>query len=84
MLYEKIEVQMKLLRHWQQLQNLPPSVVTIGNFDGVHAGHQVILQRVLDISRQKNLASVVMYFELEAIQQIEFIKKAHANRALCA
>ena len=55
----------QLIRHWQTLTNLllPPSVVTIGNFDGVHAGHQVILQRVLDISRQKSLASVVMYFE---------------------
>lgn len=55
----------QLIRHWQTLPHLslPPSVVTIGNFDGVHAGHQVILQRVLDISRQKNLASVVMYFE---------------------
>lgn len=55
----------QLIRHWQTLPNLalPPSVVTIGNFDGVHAGHQVILQRVLDISHQKNLASVVMYFE---------------------
>lgn len=55
----------QLIRHWQTLPNLalPPSVVTIGNFDGVHAGHQVILQRVLDISHQKKLASVVMYFE---------------------
>ena len=55
----------QLIRHWQTLTHLalPPSVVTIGNFDGVHAGHQVILQRVLEISRQKNLASVVIYFE---------------------
>ena len=55
----------QLIRHWQTLTHLAllPSVVTIGNFDGVHAGHQVILQRVLEISRQKNLASVVIYFE---------------------
>jgi riboflavin kinase/FMN adenylyltransferase len=38
-------------------------VVTIGNFDGVHCGHQAILQRVLAISKAQNLASVVMFFE---------------------
>lgn len=54
---------MKLLRHWQQLQHLPPSVVTIGNFDGVHYGHQAILQRVSAIARQQQLASVVIFFE---------------------
>lgn len=54
---------MKLLRHWQTLQQLPPSVVTIGNFDGVHCGHQVILQRVLAISKAQKTASVVMFFE---------------------
>ncbi len=54
---------MKLLRHWQQRQPLPPSVVTIGNFDGVHCGHQTMVQRVLAISREQHLVSVVMLFE---------------------
>lgn len=54
---------MKLLRHWQQLQQLPPSVVTIGNFDGVHCGHQAIVRRVCAIAKERQLASVVMFFE---------------------
>jgi len=38
------------------------SVVTIGNFDGVHLGHQHILGRVRDCARAENLASAVLTF----------------------
>jgi riboflavin kinase/FMN adenylyltransferase len=38
------------------------SVVTIGNFDGVHLGHQHILGRVRDRARAENLASAVLTF----------------------
>lgn len=37
--------------------------VTIGNFDGVHLGHQKILNRVLERSAQLSVPSVVMTFD---------------------
>lgn len=37
--------------------------LTIGNFDGVHLGHQAIISRLIEISQQKNLASAIMTFE---------------------
>lgn len=40
-----------------------PSAVTIGNFDGVHLGHQAILTRLHDVSQKRDLASTVMTFE---------------------
>lgn len=39
------------------------SVVTIGNFDGMHQGHQVILNTVKAQAKKANLPSVVVLFE---------------------
>lgn len=38
------------------------SAVTIGNFDGVHLGHQAILHRLNEAARQHGLSSCVMTF----------------------
>ncbi|MCB0348599.1 MAG: bifunctional riboflavin kinase/FAD synthetase [Bdellovibrionales bacterium] len=42
---------------------LHSSVVTIGNFDGLHRGHQELIQKVLRLSKEKKAESVVMTFE---------------------
>jgi riboflavin kinase/FMN adenylyltransferase len=39
------------------------SVVTIGNFDGVHAGHRQLLRRVLELSREHHLKPAVLTFD---------------------
>ncbi len=38
-------------------------VLTIGNFDGVHKGHQSIIARALSISQQQQMPMVLMTFE---------------------
>ncbi|MDH5300207.1 MAG: bifunctional riboflavin kinase/FAD synthetase [Gammaproteobacteria bacterium] len=38
-------------------------VATIGNFDGVHRGHQVILQRCRELAKRMNLPLLVITFE---------------------
>ncbi|MGZ4650162.1 MAG: bifunctional riboflavin kinase/FAD synthetase [Kineosporiaceae bacterium] len=40
-----------------------PSVVTIGNFDGVHRGHQAVLSGVVAAARRRGMASVAVTFE---------------------
>ena len=42
---------------------LPPCVLTIGNFDGVHLGHQAMLSQVRELAKAQNLGSAVMIFE---------------------
>ena len=38
------------------------TVVTIGTFDGVHIGHQKIINRLVSVGKQKNLKSIVLTF----------------------
>ena len=40
-----------------------PVVLTIGNFDGIHLGHQALLARVKQVAQMHGLASAVMVFE---------------------
>ena len=39
------------------------SVVAIGNFDGVHRGHQAVLEKALDIARSTGRPAIVYTFE---------------------
>ncbi|MCP3676750.1 MAG: bifunctional riboflavin kinase/FAD synthetase [Deltaproteobacteria bacterium] len=40
-----------------------PTIITLGNFDGVHIGHQKILKRVVERGTALNLPSLVYTFE---------------------
>lgn len=39
------------------------SAVTIGNFDGVHRGHQAMLARLVDVATRRGLAACALTFE---------------------
>ncbi|WP_455479141.1 bifunctional riboflavin kinase/FAD synthetase [Bartonella sp. B23] len=39
------------------------AILALGNFDGVHCGHQEMLQKALDLARIKNKPAVVLTFE---------------------
>ena len=54
---------------------LPPMAVTIGNFDGVHLGHQAMLRTLKRTAEEKQLKTLVMLFEP---QPLEFFKGAAA------
>jgi riboflavin kinase / FMN adenylyltransferase len=52
---------------WQGLDEVPAgwgdSVVTIGEFDGVHCGHQSIVARAAQLGRERGLPVVVVTFD---------------------
>lgn len=53
---------MKILRHIPLHQQLP-CALAIGNFDGMHLGHQALLQKLNETAKTLNLTSAVMTFE---------------------
>jgi riboflavin kinase/FMN adenylyltransferase len=53
---------MEILRHFPKLATAP-CVLAIGNFDGVHIGHQTVFQRLNEQAAALNISSCVMTFE---------------------
>ena len=47
----------------KRLEKCPGSVATIGVFDGVHLGHQLVISKVLEQARQRGLVSTVITFD---------------------
>ena len=44
-------------------EDLGPCVVTVGNFDGVHRGHQEVLGMVVERAQREGASSVVLTFD---------------------
>lgn len=58
---------MRLIRGLYNLPTFPNGcALTIGNFDGVHLGHQTILRHLKQKAQQLGLPTVVMLFEPQA------------------
>ena len=50
-------------KHLRALAGWQSCAATIGNFDGVHLGHQELLRRTVDCARSKGLPAVVVTFD---------------------
>lgn len=55
------------MQRWRGLDDIPQdwgrSVVTIGSYDGVHRGHQLIIGRAVERARELGIPSVVVTFD---------------------
>ena len=55
---------MELIRGLHNLKKQSGCVLTIGNFDGIHIGHQEILKSLVNSSRKQGLPSLVISFSV--------------------
>jgi riboflavin kinase / FMN adenylyltransferase len=67
------------VERWNDLKDVPadfgPSVVTLGNFDGVHAGHRAVLGQVVTRARAAGSRAVAITFDPHPLQVL------HPDRA---
>ncbi|OCG23287.1 riboflavin biosynthesis protein RibF [Gilliamella sp. wkB108] len=71
---------MKIIRGIANLKNqFSQCVLTLGNFDGVHLGHQRLINHLIKNGKKLNLPTVVMLFEP---QPLEFFNQDNAPSRL--
>lgn len=54
---------MKIIRDIHDIKDHPACVVSIGNYDGLHLGHQSIIKQLIEYSTKTGLPGVVITFE---------------------
>jgi riboflavin kinase/FMN adenylyltransferase len=55
---------MKVFRSLAEIpRGFGPTAVTIGNFDGMHAGHRQIMRRLRTVARERGLTPMVLTFD---------------------
>ena len=54
---------MQIFRHILNSGSHPPCVLTIGNYDGIHLGHQKLINELLIKSKNSQIDSAIMIFE---------------------
>ena len=54
---------MEIIAGLDQVTQGRPSVITVGNFDGVHLGHRQLLHKVMNIARERKLLGTLVTFD---------------------
>lgn len=64
---------MKYIRKTLDFQLEEPTAVTLGKFDGLHRGHELLMHTVLDYSKNYRVASVAFTFDMPPRNRVEEI-----------
>lgn len=71
---------MRIIRGIKNLKKINfNSVVSIGNFDGVHLGHQKLLSTLYNIGKKNNLPTIIILFEP---QPLEFLNNQNPPKRI--
>ncbi|MET7272821.1 MULTISPECIES: bifunctional riboflavin kinase/FAD synthetase [Streptomyces] len=82
------------MQRWRGLEDIPEdwgrSVVTIGSYDGVHRGHQLIIKHAVDRARELGVPAVVVTFDPHPSEVVRpgshppLLAPHHRRAELCA
>ena len=64
---------MKYIKNTLEFQINEPTVVTLGKFDGLHRGHEFLMNEVIKYGKTNNLKTVVFTFDIPPKNKIEHI-----------
>lgn len=53
---------MEIFETLDEIQNLEPTAVALGNFDGVHLGHQELIKKAVEKAKADGLKAAVFTF----------------------
>ena len=53
---------MIIINSLDEIKDIDKSVVTIGKFDGIHKGHEVLIERTVSYAKKENIKSIVFTF----------------------
>lgn len=73
---------METIKSINEIERIEKSVVTIGNFDGLHNGHQVLINKAVDYAKENCINSIVFTFENHPVNFFRHstIKKIITNK----
>lgn len=66
---------MKYVKGIEAYQDTKPSVITLGKFDGLHLGHELLVSRVVEHQKQDDVVGIVFAFDMRAM--FEKLNKPH-------
>lgn len=54
---------METIKSITEIENIEKSVITIGNFDGLHKGHKILIKKAVKYAKENNVKSIVFTFK---------------------
>jgi riboflavin kinase/FMN adenylyltransferase len=73
---------METIKSINKIRVIKKSVITIGNFDGLHIGHKILINKTVKDAKKYGAKSVVFTFENHPVNffRSNFIKKLNTNK----
>ena len=66
---------MKYIKGIEAYQDTRPSAITLGKFDGLHLGHELLVSRVVEHQKKDHVVGIVFAFDMKPM--FEKLNKPH-------